>query len=113
MDLRSRLYFGIREVLPAEVLKLRASLAAPGVRLHDTAVLPTVPRIAALLPVSRPPPLCIPHGQPKARLQYLWSAGFWETGASCPTAASRPTSCSPLDQKRLRRLAHECVVLRP
>lgn len=51
-DLRSRLYWGLNEVLTPAVQALPAACAAAGASLHDPAsVLPPTPRISSLLRV--------------------------------------------------------------
>lgn len=51
-DLRARLYWGFNEVLTPDVQKLAAACAKPGASLHaPTTLLPTTPRISALLKV--------------------------------------------------------------
>ena len=57
-DLRARLYWGFNEVLTPDVQKLSAACAKPGASLHAPAtLLPTTPRISALLKV--PPTLLL------------------------------------------------------
>ncbi len=51
-DVRSRLYWGLNEVLTPAVQALPAACAAAGASLHDPAsVLPPTPRISSLLRV--------------------------------------------------------------
>lgn len=49
VDLRSRLYYGINEILTPAVQSLSTALAKPGASVQDSSLLPTVPRVASIL----------------------------------------------------------------